>query len=103
MQNYYIIKNKINIKNPLFLRGTLTKAQWKLLGLESIAEPDTASIYCLYGTKTYIRALKIAVSKLKEKSLVYRIAPNFRGAQFSRIGVFKNFEETIFALATKDL
>ena len=27
----------------------------------------------------------------------YRIAQNFRGAQFSWIGVFKNFAETIFA------
>ena len=25
------------------------------------------------------------------------IADNFRGAQFARIGVFKNFAETIFA------
>ena len=29
--------------------------------------------------------------------LIYRIAPNFQGAQFSRIGVFKHFVETIFA------
>ena len=27
----------------------------------------------------------------------YRIAPNFRGARFSPISVFRNFAETIFA------
>ena len=28
---------------------------------------------------------------------IHLIAPNFRAAQFSQIGVFKNFVETIFA------
>ena len=40
---------------------------------------------CTY-VRTYVRI-----------NYYYRIAPNFRGAQFSRISVFRNFAETIFA------
>ena len=54
----------------------------------------------------YIGCCNIALLKLltvlfivgcNNRKLYYRIAPNFRGTQFSRIAVFQNFVETIFA------
>ena len=32
-----------------------------------------------------------------DRTKIYRIRPNFRGAQFSRIAISKHFAETIFA------
>ena len=48
--------------------------------------------HCYHATD-----LSISTLYLHRMCMIYRIRPNFRGTQFSRIAIFKHFAETIFA------